>query len=204
MNKKVLKITFCGVMAAMAIALEKVTALPITNSIKITFYGLPLIVVGILYGFKIGFITGLVSGTVLQLTSPYGISVSSPFWALAPIMWGLVPGLVFKPLCKVNKYLAYGLAVFAASVAANLANTLAMYIDCLFVADSWYTTAAILLDWPGRIVTMLVTFIPYILISFIVCDRLKKIYFFEDESNKPSDKCEEENKKIEVKGEETK
>ena len=82
MNKKVLKITFCGVMAAMAIALEKVTALPITNSIKITFYGLPLIVVGILYGFKIGFITGLVSGTVLQLTSPYGISVSSPFWAL--------------------------------------------------------------------------------------------------------------------------
>lgn len=184
MNKKVLMINFCAIMAAMAIALDRITALTVTQSIKITFYGLPLIVVGIMYGCKIGLLTGLVSGVVLQLTSPYGISISSPFWALAPIMWGMIPPLVFKPFNKINKYLGYALAVLAASISANLVNTLAMFVDCLFVNDSWYTTAAILVDWPGRIITMLVTFIPYVVISFIVCDRLKKIYLFNEEKPK--------------------
>ena len=179
MNKKVLKITFCGVMAAMAIALNSVASLHITPSIKITFYALPLMVTSILYGFKLGFLTGFVSGVILQLTSPYGVTVTAPVWALAPILWGTVPGLIFKPLNKVNKFLAYGAAVFFASIASNLANTLAMYCDSLFIKDAYYTAASILLDWPGRIVTMLVTMIPYIIITFIVCDRLSKIYVFD-------------------------
>ncbi|MBQ6817394.1 MAG: ECF transporter S component [Bacilli bacterium] len=187
MNKKVLKITFCGVMAAMAIALNKVLSLQITPSIKITFYALPLMVTGILYGFKIGLLTGLVSGVILQLTSPYGVTITAPVWALAPILWGAIPGLIFKPLNKVNKYLAYAVVVFITSIAANLANTLAMYCDCLFIDDAYYTVASILMDWPGRIVTMLVTMIPYILISFIVCDRLKKIYLFDEEERKEED-----------------
>ena len=183
MNKKVLKITFCGIMAAMAIALNKVLSLQLTQSIKITFYALPLMVTSILYGFKIGLLTGLVSGVILQLTSPWGVTVTAPVWALAPILWGLVPGLIFKPLNKVNKYLAYVVVVFVASVAANLANTLAMYCDCLFIDDAYYTAASILMDWPGRIVTMLVTMVPYIIITFIVCDRLKKIYLFDESKN---------------------
>ena len=181
MNKKVLKITFCSIMAAMAIALSKVASIQLTPSIKISLYALPLMVTSILYGFKIGFLTGLVSGVILQLTSPYGVTVTAPVWALAPILWGIVPGLLFKPLNKINKYMAYGVVVFVASVAANLANTLAMYCDCLFIQDAYYTAASILMDWPGRIVTMLVTMVPYIIITFIVCDRLKKIYIFDNE-----------------------
>ena len=181
MNKKVLKITFCSIMAAMAIALSKVASIQLTPSIKISLYALPLMVTSILYGFKIGFLTGLVSGVILQLTSPYGVTVTAPVWALAPILWGIVPGLLFKPLNKINRYMAYGVVVFVASVAANLANTLAMYCDCWFIQDAYYTAASILMDWPGRIVTMLVTMVPYIIITFIVCDRLKKIYIFDDE-----------------------
>ena len=64
-------------------------------------------------------------------------------------------------------------------MAPNLANTLAMYCGSLFIKDAYYTAASILLDWPGRIVTMLVTMIPYIIITFIVCDRLSKIYVFD-------------------------
>lgn len=196
MNKKVLKITFCGIMAAMAIALNKVASLQLTPAIKITFYGLPLIVTSILYGFKIGFLTGLVSGVILQLTSPYGVTITAPVWALAPILWGTVPGLVFKPFNKLNKYLAYVLAVFFASIASNLSNTLAMYCDTLFVKDAYYTVASILLDWPGRIVTMFVTMVPYIIITFIVCDRLRKIYTFDFLDSKEKELIDEEDSEI--------
>ena len=196
MNKKVLKITFCGSMAAMAIALNKVASLQLTPAIKITFYGLPLIVTSILYGFKIGFLTGLVSGVILQLTSPYGVTITAPVWALAPILWGTVPGLVFKPFNKLNKYLAYVLAVFFASIASNLSNTLAMYCDTLFVKDAYYTVASILLDWPGRIVTMFVTMVPYIIITFIVCDRLRKIYTFDFLDSKEKELIDEEDSEI--------
>ena len=190
MKNKVLKITFCSIMAAMAIALNSVASLQITPSIKITFYALPLMVTSILYGFKIGFLTGLVAGVILQLISPYGVTITAPVWALAPILWGTVPGLIFKPFNKINKYLAYVLAVFFASIASNLSNTLAMYCDCLFIADAYYTAASILLDWPGRILTMFVTMIPYIIITFIVCDRLKNIFLFD--KNVEDDNIEDE------------
>ena len=179
-NKRVFEITFCAIMAAMAIALNSVASVQVTHAIKITFYALPLLVVGILFGPLMGFTTGLVSGVILQLISPYGISLSSPFWALAPVCWGGISGLVAKICKNMNKWVLVVIAVTSASIAANLVNTLAMIMDSLLVKDSWYTLSAIMLDWPGRLLTMAVTLIPYIIISAIVCESLKKIYNIED------------------------
>ena len=186
-NKRVFQICFCAIMASLAIALNSVASVQVTNSIKITFYALPLLVVGILYGPLMGLTTGVVAGVVLQLISPYGISLSSPFWALAPICWGGVSGLIHK-LCKnMNQVLAIVLAVIAASISANLINTLAMIMDSLLVKDSWYTLSTIMLDWPGRLLTMAVTLIPYIIISIVVCESLKKIYLIEDKEETVED-----------------
>lgn len=186
-NKKVYFIVLVSTMAAMAIALEKVGSLKLTQSLKITFYAIPLIVVGMLHGPKLGALTGLISGIVIQLTSEYGINLSSIFFGLAPVVWGFVSGAIFKSLKDSNsfkeddskgkkvsmKVLSYFLTVAIASIAANLANTLAMYMDSLFIKDSWYTGTMILMEWPPRLLTMVVTMIPYTFVSFIVCDRLE-------------------------------
>ena len=194
-NKRIFEITFCAIMAAMAIALNSVASLQLTQSIKITFYALPLLVVGICFGPLMGLTTGLVAGVVLQLISPYGISLSSPFWALAPICWGLISGLIYKITKKINKWLAIILAVIAASIGANLINTLAMIMDSLLVKDSWYTLSAIMIDWPGRLLTMVITMVPYIIITGIVCDSLNRIYFINDNKDDKKEELEDTNNK---------
>ena len=95
-----------------------------------------------------------------------------------------------------NKWVAIVLAVVAASISANLINTLAMIMDSLLVKDSWYTLSAIMVDWPGRLLTMAVTLIPYIIITGIVCDSLNRIYNYSSneekaETNNQEDKNEE-------------
>ena len=212
-NNKVYLIVLVATMAAMAIALEKIGSLKVTPSIKITFYAIPLMVVGILHGPKLGALAGLVSGIVIQLTSEYGINLSSIFFGLAPVVWGFVSGLIFKLFSKItwfkiendNKELdeysidksdydlnkdvssedvkpkksyskilfLYFIAVFFASIAANLSNTFAMFMDSLFIKDSYYTGVMILMDWPARLLTMCVSMIPYTIILFVVCDRVR-------------------------------
>lgn len=185
-KNRIFNITFCAILAAMAIALDKVTSFQVTPAIKITYYALPLLVVGVLYGPFLGLMTGLVSGTVMQLTSQYGVSLSSPFWALAPVCWGLVSGLVYLPFKKKQKWIGIVLAVVFASIAANLVNTFAMLMDALLVKDSWYTTSAIMLDWPGRLLTMVVAMVPYILITGIVVDSLRRIYHVDEDDEEDS------------------
>lgn len=188
-NQNIYLITLIATMSAMSIVLDKVSSLEVTKSLKITFYAIPLLVTGIIHGPKIGFLTGLISGVVMQLTSKYGITLSSPFWAIAPIFWGLISGLIFKMFrVKERKFfgkvLIYTLTVIYASIMANLANTFAMFMDSLLVNDSWYTKTMILIDWPGRLLTMLVTMIPYIFISFVVCERLKQFLGYKLVRNK--------------------
>ena len=182
-HKRIFEITFCAIMAAMAIALNSVASLQVTQAIKITVYALPLLVVGVLFGPLMGLTTGLVAGVVLQLTSPYGISLSSPFWALAPSCWGGVSGLMYKLFKKLGNWPAIIIAIVLASISANLVNTLAMIMDSLLVKDSWYTFSAIMLDWPGRLLTMVVTLIPYIAITGIVCESLRKIFMLDENSD---------------------
>ena len=196
-NKRIFSITFCAIMAAMAIALNSVASVQVTHSIKITFYALPLLIAGIMFGPLMGATTGIVAGVILQLISPYGISLSSPFWALAPVFWGFISGLCYKIFKKLNRWAAVAIAVTAASISANLVNTIAMIMDSLLVKDSWYTFSAIMVDWPGRLLTMTVTLIPYIIITAIVCESLKKIYFEENDEKSNDEEVEEKDIKQE-------
>lgn len=171
-KKMVFQITFCAIMAALSIALERFVSIDVGMRIKLTFYGLPLMVVGIMFGPKLGFTTGLVAGIVLQLTSPYGISLTSPFWALAPIAWGGISGLLYKAFSRKNGYGYLFIVVLVTSLSANLLNTLAMFMETVLIADPYYTIAAILVDWPVRLLSMVVLVVPYILLIKIVINNL--------------------------------
>ena len=173
MNKKmVFQVTFCAIMAALSIVLEKFASVDVGMRLKFTFYGLPLMIVGILFGAKLGFTTGIVAGIVLQLTSPYGIGLTSIFWTLAPIAWGGVSGLVYQAVGKKKTYLSILLIVVITSVTANLLNTLAMYMETVLINDPYYTLAAIAVDWPIRLLSMIILVVPYVFLVKIIITNL--------------------------------
>ncbi len=171
-KKTIFQITLSAVMAALSIVLEKFMSVNIVMHLKFTFYGLPLMIIGIMFGPKLGFMTGLVAGIVLQLTSPYGLSLTSPFWALAPIAWGGLSGLLYRIFSQKKEFWCLLIVVIITSLCANLLNTLAMYMETILIKDPYYTVAAILLDWPIRLLAMIILVIPYTLLVKIMVSNL--------------------------------
>lgn len=176
-KNEILKITICAVMAAVAIVLERFVSLDLGMGLKLTFYGFPLMLVGILFGFKMGTLTGLVSGTILQLTSPYGVSLTSIFWALAPIGWGSISGLINIFFKKSDKFWCLLIVVLITSISATLLNTIAMIMEGLIKGDEYYALASVLTNLPIRLLSMIILVIPYTLLI----KAIKKInYNFEN------------------------
>lgn len=186
-SKTIYLICLVSIFAGMAIVLEKFVSIKIGLGLKITLYALPLLVVSIVHGPFIGFLTGLVSGLVTQLTSEYGVNITSIFWALAPIAWGFVSGAVFKLLNKLPNVYKYIISIFIAGLTATFLNTMAMFLSIILLRDSGYTTAVIYADIPLRIGSMLVSMIPYIVICYFTCGRIKKYLGIEDNSEKKED-----------------
>ena len=174
-NELLVNIIFCSIMAALAIVLDKFLSFPKGNYfLKFTLYGLPLMFVGIMLGKLYGFLSGLVSGIILQLTSEYGISLMSIFWALAPIAWGFFSGLfsdIFKKELNIGKIV---LIVGICSISAFLLNTFAMILDSLLYDDSYYTSSVILTQVPSRLASMAILWVGYSIILFPLYKTLKQ------------------------------
>lgn len=193
-------IVLCAIMAGLSIVLDKISLN--LGTLKITFYALPLLVVGVVNGFVPGLIAGAISGIVLQLTSPYGITPSSPFWALAPIFWGGISGLVkliFDKKKIDNFPILVAIAVIVASIMANLVNTLAFVMDSLLVKDSYYTMTIILTNWPLRLLIMFVSMIPYIVITLSSAEAIKRSIYATDEDDETKTPEEPVEKKSKIK-----
>lgn len=191
MKKKIVfQITLCAIMAALSIVLERFMSVNVGMHLKFTFYGLPLMIIGIIFGPKLGFTTGLVAGIVLQLTSPYGISLTSPFWALAPIAWGGTSGLLYRAFSQRKEFWVLLFVVIITSLCANLSNTLAMYMETVLIKDPYYTIAAILLDWPIRLLTMIILVVPYTLLVKIIVNNLS---FWQQDTDRIDKQEQEDN-----------
>lgn len=120
-------ISIASTFAALSIILDVLSVR--TDSSKYTLYGFPLLFSGILFGPWIGLLTGLVSGILSQFFT-YGISITTPIWILAPIIWGFLSGLFFHNTFKKKespKYII--LTVILTSIIVTLTNTLAMFLD---------------------------------------------------------------------------
>lgn len=172
-GKRIYFICLVATMAAMVVVLENFLSINIDVNLKITLHGLPLLVVGILYGPIFGLITGLVAGVIAQLTSKYGVDITSVFWVLAYLAWGYVSGLLFKVFKNMKVMPRYVLSILGASVSATLLNTFAMLISTVLIKNSGYTFASIMVNLPIRLLNMVLSLIPYVLICRIVCERIK-------------------------------
>ena len=133
-RKLVYEICIIGILASLSIILEKIS-IPISlfggiNTYRITFYGIPLMIAGILFNFRVSFFTSLVTAFVTQIIiSEYGITITTPLWMVSTMCWGIFPALIIY-LFKYNKRLfVISLAVIFGALSASLMNSIALIVD---------------------------------------------------------------------------
>ncbi|MBO7086054.1 MAG: hypothetical protein J6W25_02955 [Bacilli bacterium] len=184
MTKNIIKYTLIAVLAALSIALNYLK-IPITTNVIVTVYAIPLLFAGCCFNFLGSLLVGLITGVVLQLISPYGITVTSPFWALAPIGWTLSSFFMNKLFIKLHPAIRSLIIVVVASLAATALNTFAMLTECWLIADPYYTYALIASELPARLLVMAIMIIPYSLLLFPLVDRVGPLYkkHFEKEAS---------------------
>jgi ECF transporter S component (folate family) len=129
----------------------------------VPFYAIPIVMGSIILGPHYGVLMSLASDAIGVTIAGQGYLIS---FALAPVMWGLIPGLFMY-----KRYSNYRLAyvVPLTYVFASLSNTLAMYIE--FGRETTLATLAI------RMI-----FIPLnsVLIFYIVKDMYQKLSPFHE------------------------
>ena len=175
-QKIIFNIVIASILAAMALVLEKlgikIPLLGNTTTLRISFYGLPLMIAGIIFGYKTGLLSGLIMAVISQLVlSEYGITPTTPLWMIAPIIFGLLSGLIIKIFKDKISVISILISVVITSIFVSLANSLALYVDgIVFDYDTKITFVLIMI----RILSSIVVACIYIPILYILSKRLKK------------------------------
>jgi len=175
-QKIIFNIVIASILAAMALVLEKlgikIPLLGNTTTLRISFYGLPLMIAGIIFGYKTGLLAGLIMAIISQLVlSEYGITPTTPLWMIAPILFGLLSGLIIKIFKDKISVISILISVVITSIFVSLANSLALYVDgIVFDYDTKITFVLIMI----RILSSIVVACIYIPILYILSKRLKK------------------------------
>ena len=178
MKKTILKnIVLISVLAAVAVVIEKLSIkIPLLSdklTLKITFYGLPLILCSLLLGYKNGFLSGFIAAFITQIIlSEYAITPTTPLWMVSPIMWGLIPGVIFKLFKNKNNIVVISIIVIITSISVSLFNSLALYLDALIMKyPSGLTFTLIII----RLFTAMLSTLIYIPCIYLLLNRLQKI-----------------------------
>lgn len=111
---------------------------------RISFFDIPLIVLGIMLGPVIAIISGFVVDWIYVLTSPFAFTFN--FMTLSTIAWALIPALFLFRRKNISIFIL-SIVIILTSIIAFSLNTYQLYI--------WYGTGAFG-DLPVRIVIMLV------------------------------------------------
>ncbi len=177
MRKKIIfNIVVASILAAMGLVLEKLgIKIPLfgnTTTLRISFYGLPLMIAGIIFGFKTGLLSGLIMAMISQLVlSDYGITPTTLLWMIAPILFGILSGLIIKLFKGKISILSIITSVVITSIFVSLANSLALYVDGLvFDYDTNITFILII----TRIFVSIIVACIYVPLLYILSKRLKK------------------------------
>ena len=175
-KKLIFNIVIASILAAMALVLEKlgikIPLLGNTTTLRISFYGLPWMIAGIIFGYKTGLLAGLIMAIISQLVlSEYGITPTTPLWMIAPILFGLLSGLIIKIFKDKISVISILISVVVTSIFVSLSNSLALYVDgIVFDYDTKITFVLIMI----RILSSIIVACIYIPVLYILSKRLKK------------------------------
>ncbi|MFH0766722.1 MAG: folate family ECF transporter S component [Bacillota bacterium] len=166
-NKQLQKLVLAASLAAVSVVIDVFFkyALGIQN-FGLPFYAVPIIIGSIILGPLYGVIMAFVSDGIGVILANQGYL---PMFVLAPIVWGLIPGLLMH-----KKYSTFKLsyAVPLTYLLASLSNTLALYIHF-----DMQTTLALLVLRMGLI--------PFnsIIIYMVIKDVYQKLLPFSERYN---------------------
>jgi ECF transporter S component (folate family) len=123
-NLQIQKLALAAVLAAASVVIDVFfkQLLNIQN-FGVPFYAIPIVLGSIILGPAYGIIMSLTSDALGVMISGYGYLIS---FAIAPLMWGLIPGLLLYKRYSLYR-LAY--AIPLTYLFASLSNTFAMYIE---------------------------------------------------------------------------
>lgn len=153
-------IAITALLVAMSILLKSFLSIE-TQIFRISFYEIPLLILGIMVGPIAGFVGGLVTDIVHIIFSPFAFTFN--FFTVATISWGFIPGLFFFRKDFSVKTIA--LVVVFTSIIAFTFNTLGIY--------SYYGMGGVM----GGIVARLIVFVVKIPIDiFIVKSVVQSLY----------------------------
>ncbi|XMB85502.1 folate family ECF transporter S component [Mycoplasmatota bacterium WC44] len=113
-------IVMSGILAAMAITLKFLSFT--TLEYRFTFYDIPLMISGIVFGPFIGGIVGFITDWIYATTQGWPIGL----FTLSSIMGGLIPGLAFMIFKNVN-IKTITVTVLVTSILCFSMNTFALY-----------------------------------------------------------------------------
>lgn len=170
-DKRVYQMCVISIIAAMVIVLDLVKIE--LGFLNITFYAIPLLICGIFYGPAMGALAGLIAGFIIQMTSPYGISVMTPLWMLSPVIWGGLSGLLYKAFKKKFSVLTICLVIIFTSLIVTGFNSFVIWLDGIVMC---YPTGLTVITILLRFTSSLITSVLYTLVAYYVIKSLRKSF----------------------------
>ena len=127
---------------------------------RLTFYGIPLIILGVMVGPIAGIIGGFAVDFMHVMFSPFAFTFN--LFTVSAIMWGFIPGIfLFKRNFRVSTLVI--IILFTSIVAFSL-NTTQLYL--------WYGSGSVIGGLPMRLVTMVVKIPIQVILIKNVLERL--------------------------------
>ena len=138
----IFKICLIGLCAGLYMILNLLT-FKIGGFLEISFTLLPIIFIAIVYGPIEGMIVAAAGEFVNQLS--YELSIMTLVWMIAPILCGLIVGLLFKNRNPLEQKVRFIITICVMQLCVTGANTLSMYLNNL-----------IFIEWPIEIVLWMI------------------------------------------------
>ncbi|MDO5047312.1 MAG: folate family ECF transporter S component [Anaerococcus sp.] len=161
-NLTVNNLVKAAMLTALSIILSRFLGIQISETIKISFGGLPLMISGILFGPLLGGLSGLASdliGIMINLQGAY-----HPGFTLGAILTGLMPGLIFKLGKGIDsKWLILLIVIFQFGINHGL-------LTPLWLNQLYGTPYSILLA--GRAIKVIPDAIVHYILLYVIYDKV--------------------------------
>lgn len=141
-NEWLRRIILSGLFVALSVVLKQFALT--TAEFRLSFYDLPLFIGGMVLGPMAGLAMGFATDWVYVMINPFAFTFN--FMTLSAMMWGLMGGVFFHPLKRLN-VIILAFVIIGTSLIAFTLNSVQLYI---------MYGSGMLAQLPLRIVTMLI------------------------------------------------
>ncbi|MCW3489160.1 folate family ECF transporter S component [Dethiobacter alkaliphilus] len=164
MRLNIRQVIYAGLLIAISIILERLGAVMVGNSIRLSFGNVPIYIGGILLGPVAGGAVGAVSDLLGYLINSFG-GAFIPQIFLASVMRGVIPGLVFFKMKGTNLHVKVLVAIILTEFVAGVILTT--------WGLSWLFDTPFMVLLPPRLVALVVQVPVYAIVTITLAERLR-------------------------------